>query len=325
MNAFSFKRMKNMANLVQRLLAYDPILPLVERIFLLKRHFNPRELQPIFIVGPPRTGSTLLFELLISMYRTAYLTNLSSLLFKSPILATKLQKSIGFFHSFSGQSKYGFIPGLTAPSEAGVLFRHWFGDEKDTQHQTYDLRHVRIVRSSVNTISDTMRGPFISKNLNNSVRLTRINQVFPNAMYLFMRRDPLYTAQSILLSRRNLFGNDRYWFSVKPPNYQKIADLDPLEQVVYQIKSIEDYIRDVFREQKIVNVMEICYEELCSNWQIVLEQIAKLCQKYGITLEKKDQILDITLNKSQKQLLNNNEFRKLRVIVNKLYYKDWQK
>jgi len=312
-----------MANFMQRLLANDPILPLVERLFLLKRHFTLRELQPIFIVGSPRTGSTLLFELLISLYRTAYLTNLSSLLFKSPALATKLQNSLGLFHRFSGQSEYGFIPGLTAPSEAGVLFRHWFGDEKHTSEKTTKLVNTLIVRMTVRAISDTMRGPFISKNLNNSVRLTRINQVFPNAMYLFMRRDPLYTAQSILLSRRRLFGNDRSWFSVKPPNYPKIANFDPLEQVVYQIKSIEDYIRDVFREQKIVNVMEIWYEELCSNWQNVLEQIAGSCKKYGIRFEKRNQTPDVSLKKSQKQLLNDHEFKRLHAIVNKRYYQNY--
>jgi len=320
MNATSFNRKKSIANLVQRLLAYDPILPLVERVFLPKRHLNPRESQPIFIVGPPRTGSTLLFELLISIYRTAYITNLSSLLFRSPVLAVKLQSSLGFLHNFSGQSKYGFIPGLTAPSEAGILFRRWFGDENHTKDKIPDLLHVRIVRASVNAISDTMRGPFISKNLNNSMRLNRINQAFPNAIYLFMRRDPVYTAQSILLSRRNLFGTDKLWFSVKPPDYQKLADLDPLEQVVSQIKFIEDYLQNVFKERKIANVMEIWYEELCSNWQNVLEQIVELCRKHGISLEKRNQIPNITLKKSQKQLLNDHEFKRLRSIVKKLYY-----
>jgi len=176
------------------------------------------------------------------------------------------------------------------------------------------------VRASVNAISDTMRGPFISKNLNNSMRLNRINQAFPNAIYLFMRRDPVYTAQSILLSRRNLFGTDKLWFSVKPPDYQKLADLDPLEQVVSQIKFIEDYLQNVFKQRKIANVMEIWYEELCSNWQNVLEQIAESCRKYGISLEKKDKISNITLKKSQKQLLNDHEFKRLRSIVKKLYY-----
>ena len=77
------------------------------------------------------------------------------------------------------------------------------------------------------------------------MRLERINQIFPNAIYIYIKRDVIYTAQSIILARRKLFRNDDGWFSVKPQNYETLLELDPFEQVISQIVSIENYVFDL--------------------------------------------------------------------------------
>lgn len=317
MNQKHLNKLKSAVKFAHALIEYDPILPFIEKKILLKRKSDLGRLHPIFIVGAPRTGSTLLSELLISTYRTSYISNLCALLYRSPVLATKLTKSLGPVHTFSGISKYGYIQGLSAPSEAGVLFKHWFGDDKGIKQAKPRLLFPHVVRTAVDSMCCLMGGPLIAKNLYNSMRLRRINQIFPNAIYIYIKRDVLYTAQSIILARRKLFKNDGGWFSVKPQNYETLLELGPFEQVIYQIRSIENYIKKVLYDGHIKNVIEIWYEDMCSDWQRVLKKIAELCDKYGVTLQENKQLTNnISLRLSEERILDDREWQRLCHLVN---------
>lgn len=319
MNQKHFNKLKSAVKFAHALIEHDPILPLIEKKILLKRKSDLSRMQPIFIVGAPRTGSTLLFELLISTYRTSYITNLSALLYKSPVLATKLVKSLGLVHTFSGTSKYGYIQGLSAPSEAGVLFNHWFGNDESVKQDKHNLLPAHVVRMTADSMCCLMKGPFIVKNLNNSMRLERINQIFPNAIYIYIKRDVIYTAQSIILARRKLFRNDDGWFSVKPQNYETLLELDPFEQVISQIVSIENYITQVLNERQIKNVIEIWYENMCSDWHRVLKKTAELCANYGVGLQENQPPSNIRLRPSEKQILDDREWGRLCHLANAIY------
>ena len=314
-----FNKLKSVVKFAHALIGYDPILPFIEKTILLRGKSDLCKTQPIFIVGAPRTGSTLLFELLISTYRTSYITNLSALLYKSPVLATKLIKNLGLIHTFSGTSKYGYIQGLSAPSEAGVLFKYWFGHNEGVQQAKPKLLPAHVIRMTIDSMCCLMEGPFIAKNLSNSVRLQRISQIFPNALFFYIKREPVYTAQSIILARRKLFRNDGGWFSVKPQNYETLLELDPFEQVIYQIMSIENYIEQVLDERQIKNVIEIWYENMCSDWHRVLKKIAELCANHGVSLQENQQPSNIRLRPSEKQILDDREWGKLCHLVNAIY------
>jgi len=172
---------------------------------------------------------------------------------------------------------------------------------------------------AVDSMCCLMEGPFIVKNLNNSMRLRRINQVFPNAIYIYIKRDVVYTAQSIILTRRRLFRNDGEWFSVKPQNYETLLELDPFEQVIYQIMSIESYIKQVLDDRQIKNVIEFWYEDMCLDWRGALNKIADLCDKYGVSLQENQPAPNISLRPSEEQILDDLEWGKLCRLVNLIY------
>ena len=47
---------------------------------------------PVFIIGLPRSGSTLLFQLLINNFKFSYFTNLVNVFFRCPVLILKIFK-----------------------------------------------------------------------------------------------------------------------------------------------------------------------------------------------------------------------------------------
>ena len=219
---------------------------------------------PIFIVGAPRSGSTLLYQLLLKHTHVTYISNLMSLM---PIRMILIAKHTSRFHKFKDlkESDLGYLSGLFSPSEAGSIQRKWFGAQSTAAISAK-------VRNTIVLLTNPSSAPFISKNLMNSLRLERINQILPEARYVFVRRNPLFNAQSLLLSRKKVFGTVNQWWSAKPSGYEEVTRLDPEYQVVWQVLEIEKTITRFFDKYSTQNI-EISYEELCRNPQKSIERI----------------------------------------------------
>ena len=238
---------------------------------------------PIFIVGAPRVGSTLFFQALIAKYELAYLSNLHALLFSQPCLADRLAKvlkSCGYDYRHKLESRFGYTPGLLGPSEAGATFRHWFGeaDFSLVGHRT-DCRQIRL---AIATLSASAGGPFISKNLFNSMRLKEILKCFPEAFLVWMRRDHESTAKSILAMRRRIHGTDKRWVSVKIPGLNEVMKLTPKEQVLRQILAVESYLEERFLQHGQGKTMIVNYDLFCLNPESWIDKLmtrySRVCQ-----------------------------------------------
>ena len=46
--------------------------------------YNSEVNDPVFLVGPPRTGSTLLFQLLLNSFHFSYVSNITSFFYSCP-------------------------------------------------------------------------------------------------------------------------------------------------------------------------------------------------------------------------------------------------
>lgn len=274
---------------------------------------------PIFIVGAPRTGSTLLFQLLIKKYRFAYLNNLQSFFWRTPALFMFLTGNMTHKRAvkFELRSKYGYIPGIFSPSEGGALFRYWFGEDDLSFLQVE--KNKPLIRKTIGYISSFASAPFLSKNLYNSMRIQNIFSVFPNALFIWIRRDPRYTSQSLIKMRRALYGSDKRWASVKPHNYNELLLYEPFEQVVRQIKEIEDEIEEKLKKRSIKEHLSIHYEDLCKYPSRELLRIWKKYKKlYGFELEELS-ASDFNIIASERCLLPTNEWQRLVETVEKIY------
>ena len=131
------------------------------------------ERPPVFIVGPPRSGTTLLYQIMIKSRRFSYISNLAAVAPSLPGAVTKI------FSRCSGPAKTlkrpraGLLLGLWEPSEAGAIMKKWFGNKKpDTAEPA----------ASVAAIERALGGAFLNKNTFNSARIENIGQVFPDAL-----------------------------------------------------------------------------------------------------------------------------------------------
>lgn len=278
-------------------------------------HFLPPP--PLFIVGAPRTGSTLLYQLLVQKYHFAYISNIASFFHSCPTLTTFLaQKIFSDYENTNLSNSYGYISGFKAPSEAGPLMDIWFGDYSA---RTYGSeKYVNFVRKQVEKLSAIMCAPCLFKSMKLSLYISEVLHIFPEALFIHIRRDPLYTAQSIIMTRRRLYNDDNTWFSYHLPNHEELIKLDPFEQVAFQIKFIEETIKNYKNRYTDLKYIQISYDNLTENVNSNLKDIQYNCQKAGIKLFEKSN-REIVINKSERKMLSDSEWQKLKRVISNIF------
>ena len=82
---------------------------------------------PVFIIGPPRSGTTVLYQLLCKHFNFGYTNNFVADWYNIPITATRL------YNIFSSQtssieltSNFGKSSNLYGPNEFGKFWYRWF-------------------------------------------------------------------------------------------------------------------------------------------------------------------------------------------------------
>jgi len=265
-----------------------------------------RELNPVFIVGAPRTGSTILYQYLIKHFKFAYFSNLMALFPSAMIKLVRL-----YPHAASGyrgdlkDSHFGYVPGLYSPNEAGKICTKWF------DHDFHDGKKDLII-NTFNAISHFTKSPVLQKNLKNSLRIKVLLDLFPNARFIYIKRDLLFTAQSLILARREIFGDDSVWLSVEPEGHKDILDKSPFYQVIWQVLKIEKQIEeDLVKNGKQVYTLQ--YEDFCDNQINTLRPIS---EKFGLSRHLNSDQEDSFIKKDITKLLNSEEWDELHETAN---------
>ena len=111
-----------------------------------------------------------------------------------------------------------------------------------------------------------------------------MQKCFPDAKFIFVKRDPLFTAQSILKAKRKAGIADDVFWSVMPNKVKELEELGSYEQIVKQIYFLEKQIIEDSKLFDEKSILLINYKELGEAFEDVLVK----CQKFIDTSEKID-------------------------------------
>jgi len=222
----------------------SPVIKIWEKKQYKKYAAIPIKHQPIFIIGAPRTGSTILYQTLTNQLDVLYIDNLACRFNKNLFFGFCLsnlffkQKAHNCFSSNHGATK-----GLHSPSECGGFWYRWLpSDRHFIDHDDVTDKMVKEIREEITAITNKYDKPVVFKNLNAGQRLRLIKKVFPDARFIFSKREPLYTAQSILKAKRKLKLSDNKFWGIMPKNVDELSTRAWPEQIVGQIYYIEKQI-----------------------------------------------------------------------------------
>jgi hypothetical protein len=248
--------------------------------------------QPIFIIGAPRTGSTVLFQLLISRYKLVYISNLMALMPMFLSLIGRITLNSLLAYNEIKDSNYGFIKGLHSPNEAGKVSERWFSKNEFNKHL-----YLSIAR-----LSNKSKCSIVIKSLGNSLKIEEIMATFPNAKFIFLKRSLFSNAQSLIEARFKVNKDINKWFSIRPKGYLKILkEMNPIEQVVWQIRTINRIIESKIKIYP-YNFIKLDYEDLCENPQ---DELLKIEEFLNLEVKESDDNLYSKVNLRERKATNN--------------------
>lgn len=253
--------------------------------------FDQPQYPVIFIAGTQRSGTTLLMQLLIAYFDVGYVSNLMARFWRAPYIGALLFKELRQkkrSRSPDFTSELGTTYGYEGPHEFGYFWQHWFPYNETHQTSTEDLdrMNVGLFRRELAAMESAFDAPLAFKNpIVVSLNIESLARILPTAIFLICRREPIYVAQSTLLSRMKFHDRKDQWFSVKPQEYLWLKERPYPEQIAGQIFYTEKKIKESLGKIGPQRHLAIEYDELCNNPERAMKRIRDLLaqSRYDLT------------------------------------------
>ncbi|MCI0401291.1 MAG: sulfotransferase [Gammaproteobacteria bacterium] len=238
---------------------------------------DPASPAPLFIVGPPRSGTTLAYQVIAQQFRVAYFTAIMGYLYGMPNLVARSLRPWLKRPRPTFESRYGNIRGFLAPSEHANFWFRWFPRQGPQGHyvapEGLDTSAFDGLQQAVASISAIVHKPFVFKCVYLSMCASALAQIFPHARFIHVRRDRMMTCQSLYLARRNR-SRPGDWWSIKPPNVDTLRTAPLWYQVAEQICQTERILSAELPVYAPGRLMQLHYEDLCQHPRKVVAKLA---------------------------------------------------
>lgn len=253
------------------------------------------EVIPVWIIGPPRSGSTLFYNLFVNCFECSYISNFAAKFPYSPYLVSSAQSIFDLSKNRSYSFKEGETHRLGAPHEAWPFLYRWFPKGYENMYVSYDqysADYFKEFKKSVIALQSLQNGPFVLKNTVNSLRIGPLMKVFPKSLFVVCERDPIDVCQSVFRMREKR-QNPLEWYGAAPKQYHELKNLSLHEQVTRQVCEIYHQIELDRNEFNLDDQMIfVRYEELCENTEAELNRVIRFLEGHGLMIHQTGELPD---------------------------------
>ena len=301
----------------------DVLAPLESKLV---SKFGHPQYPVILIAGPPRSGTTLVMQLVTACFNVGYISNLTARFWKAPYIGALLAQELRRRQapqSPNFTSELGATYGYEGPHEFGFFWQRWFPYNETHQTSPEDLKKIDfgLFCQELAAVESVFGAPLAFKNpIVFSLNMQFLAEVLPSAVFVVCRREPIYIAQSLLLSRVKYHGQKDTWFSVKPKEYTWLKNLPYPEQIAGQIYYTEKRIKDSLPSIALHRYLTIEYETLCKDPMREMEHVRELIERNGYKLESTGYVPK-RFESTDIQRVDDEEFERLRAALGRFYDK----
>ncbi len=249
------------------------------------REYQRPKYPVLLVAGCPRSGTTLLMQWFAALGLFAYPTNLSSRFYRAPYIGARVQQALlqydfreevfGGAEALSFESQLGKTKGPLEPNEFWYFWRRFFdfGEIQVLPEEQLRRTDTKGLLSELASFEAAFDKPVAMKGLMLNWHLPFLDRLFDNVLFLYIKRNPVYNAQSLLLSRKKFFNSHERWYSFKPPQYGELIKRDPFHQVAGQVYYTNKAVEDGLKEIPAGRSLEVDYRGFCDSPRRVFEGI----------------------------------------------------
>ena len=244
----------------------------------------PQRYPTLYVVAGARSGTTLLSQVVASCLDVGYVNNLIAAFWRAPVYGIRLSKKllprldVRSFHS-----EFGRTETIHEPHEFGYFWRSVLGyDAKFQRDEALEDKTDWIrLRSVVVNMAHAFGRPLTFKSPLYVWHIARLQALMPKSCFVWIRRDPVQTALSLLGMRKSLLGSVEAWASLKPLEYAWLKDEPYWTQVAGQVYFVERAIQEQINRIDGRNVLTVSYEDFVQRPKAILTEIRELLGRNG--------------------------------------------
>ncbi len=245
----------------------------------------------LFVYGLPRSGTTIMTQLLIAAFDVGYINNFMARFWLAPVTGIKLSKIIhGDNKNISFRSDYASTYGINDIHEFGYFWRYWLKKDNIEGHinreeieKHIDWVGLRKVLLNMQSIFDK---PMCMKNIFGSFHIEKIIKHIPNALFIEIQRDHADTAVSILEARKKFYDDLNLWWSIIPREYYLLKDLPYMNQIAGQVSFLSAMYDEQFDKIGNKNILRFNYQDLCERPTSIVKRVkAHLWEHFGYDIK----------------------------------------
>jgi hypothetical protein len=236
----------------------------------------------VFVLAPPRSGSTLTYQVLRTALGGAYLSNMGNLLYTTPLLTGLVSHILCRARTSTYRSEHGLVSGICGEAEGLRFWDYWTGIGLRESRCRFDKKrssilHERMCRLNASRPFDT----FVAGFLGHVFAVEQYRRVFDKALFVHLVRDPVSNAASLLEMQPKVCPAI---FSTLPKQLEK-QYRSRRQQIVDQVDAVH---RAVLSKARMCDTLHIGYESLCRDPEGLVAGIIKAANEKGFPLDRQD-------------------------------------
>lgn len=248
----------------------------------------------LFVCGLPRSGTTLLMQMLSRCLDVGYIDNLIARFWSAPLYGITLSKALLKNKDDKDReyrSYWGKTNEIDGPHEFSYFWHQWFHPHDCADGMGIDLEKIlnttdwQGLRKMLLNMAHYFNKPMLFKGMWPSYFLEKFTELLPHSLFIFITRKEEDVALSLYRTRLKYYDDPDTWWSMYPAEYNGLKDLPWYEQIAGQIFYLNrHYSHQIERVDK-RNILFLDYKELCDSPPKVLEAIrARVETKFSHTV-----------------------------------------
>lgn len=241
----------------------------------------PESRPTLHIVGAPRSGTTLLYQVLAGALDVGYVDNLVATFWAAPVAGLRLSRKLGLEPPGSFGSEFGRTSAVAEPHEFGYFWNHHlaYPDLVQRGHEHEAAIDWDALRRVIVNMAEARGAAMVFKPMLLIWHMAAMVRAMPRTCFVWIHRDARDTALSLLRMRMALRGDIQGWASLRPAGIPD--DADPWYQVAAQVLRLEATIAAAAAALGPEVVMDVHYDELCADPNGVVARVAALMGAHG--------------------------------------------